>query len=77
MRYCGKKCGRAGQATDFLIFRVVILTIATAQIAIISVIFWFPPYHWDTKSEWFLSSFRPLPQILYTNITYLDAHDLS
>jgi hypothetical protein len=35
------------------------------------VIFWPLPYHWDTKSECFLFSFRPLPQILYTNITYL------
>jgi hypothetical protein len=52
-------------------FLIVPLHVARAKVAVITMISWFPPDHWDPKTKRFFLSFGPLPQFFNTNRPHL------
>ena len=63
---------RFGQINEFLFscFPVDSLRVDCTEVAVIEIIFWFTPDHWNAKAEWLSILFCPLSKMPNTFLAY-------
>ena len=74
-RYWWKCCGKIWVYKGFMLLFVNSCQIDSTKIAIVGMVFWFPPNHWNAKLQSFLRTLSPLPQMFNTSFTdYMFVH---
>ena len=68
-RYWWKCCGKIWVYKGFMLLFVNSCQIDSTKIAIVGMVFWLPPNHWNAKLQRFSWTLSPLPQMFNTSFT--------